>query len=179
MLAAVLYFQKVGLLEPAADSTISPTEAAVFGLDTGNIAQAQIEIPGGDRVVFILDQEGTWSASEPSDFQPDPDTINSALGQISTWTIQTELNIVPPMEAIGLSSPAYVLIIQMDTGQQHTIQVGSLNPAQTGYYLRVDGGSPFLVNRYSVEPVVELLDLLHITPTPPSEILTPDATVTP
>ena len=178
-LAVVLYLQRSGKLESAVSSTPNPTEAAVFGLDTGSITQLRIEIPGSDQATFTRNADGTWMSLTPEGFNPDSATVNEALGQIADWTIQNELQIAPPLEAVGLNSPSHLLVLQMDSGQEHTIQVGNLNPAQTGYYLQLDGGSPFLVSRYSIDPVLGLLDLLHVTPTPPSDSIIPDATTPP
>lgn len=179
-LAAVLILQKTRKLEPSVEGTPVPTAVSVFGLDTGSITSVKIEKSGGDVAEFSRDASGAWTATAPASLQADASTIGDALGQVSTWTIQTELQVAPPLDAIGLNSPSYLLTFGMDSGQQHVIQVGSLNPAQTGYYLQLDGGAPFLVSRYSVDPVLGLLNLLHITPTPPAaETMNAEVTTAP
>jgi hypothetical protein len=179
-LAVVLLLQRTGKLEYTADSTPSPTAASVFGLDTGSIKQVKVESSGIDSATFTHNSDGTWTTTAPTGFNPDAAIVKEALDSISTWTVQNELQVAPPLDAVGLTNPDKLIVIQTDSGQEHTIQVGGLNPAQTGYYLLLDGGAPFLISRYSVDPVLGLLDQLHVTPAPPAPgLITPVVTASP
>jgi len=177
LLAGTIYLSRTGNLSLLPEETPVPTDSPVFSLDTGQITAIKVEKPG-DRVVQI-DQsaEFSWMVTLPSGGLVNPDQVNSAVSTVNTWTIQNELSVPPPMDAMGLATPAYVITFSTATGQTRFLNVGKLTPTGSGYYIQVDGGPPVVVSKTNIDPFLQLwTDALEPTPTPTLE-MTPSTPV--
>jgi hypothetical protein len=73
------------------------------------------------------------------------------------------------------STPAHVITVKNDQGKQTEIKVGKETPTGDGYYVQVDSNTPVVVNKGSIDTLVEQMSLSNLAPPPTS---TPGVTPT-
>jgi len=188
LLAVTFYLQRSGKLTGQPESTPVPTQPALFGLDTGEITALKVEKNDGKSAAFRKTESGSWEVTQPPDRQDLAQTVGGVVAEITSWKVMTELSVAPPADNIGLSNPAYQIILTTANGQEQTIKVGDLTPTGTGYYISMDGSVPLVVSKFSVDQVINLLTeeptstpppLVETEAPPPARTPTAQATSTP
>jgi hypothetical protein len=81
------------------------------------------------------------------------------------------------LDALGLQSPARTLAIRDKQGKQITISIGNTDPTESGYYVQVAAQPPVVVDKYTLDGIVNLFNSALPTPTP--ELETPTTTANP
>lgn len=143
---------------PAPTPTSIPSLSSLFGTSNGTIKEMKIAGSDGEGINIVSTGNGQWSATA----QPDPknlavDQLQQAITTMQGLSITTILATPPPMDAIGLTNPSYTLTIMMDKGPQHVVKVGSVTPTGSGYYIQMDSNSPTVVDKSSLDGVLNLL----------------------
>jgi len=171
LLAGTIYLSRTGNLSVLPEETPVPTKSPVFSLDTGQITALKIEKPGSQVVQIDQSADASWMVTLPPGSPVSTEQVDTAVGTVNTWTVQNELSVPPPMDAMGLATPAYVITFTSDTGQTRFVNVGNLTPTSSGYYIQVDGGPPVVVSKTSIDPFIQLwTDAIQPTPTPSLEL---------
>ena len=77
-----------------------------------------------------------------------------------------------------MDTPAYTIDLTFASGIKHIIQVGSLTPTTSGYYVRYDARNLYVVSQSGIDA---LLNLLTAPPFPATETPLPtiEGTATP
>ena len=70
------------------------------------------------------------------------------------------------------------MLVGLENGQKITINVGKAAGAGTGYYVLTDARVVYIVNKFSLDSLIGMLDLPPVMPTPTPEP-TLDPTVVP
>jgi hypothetical protein len=178
LLAGTIYLSRTGNLSVLPEETPVPTKSPVFTLDTGEITAVKVEKPGDRLVQVDRTEDSTWAVTEPPGGTVTPSAVDSAVGSLNTWTVQNELSVPPPMDAMGLAQPTYVITFTTATGQARFVNVGSLTPTSSGYYIQADGGPPVVVPKGNIDPFIDMwtqaleptpAPMEESTPTPPAE----------
>lgn len=129
--------------------------ARLLDLETDGIRDLQIEDAQGNRL--FLRQLGTiWVMEEPERQNVDIEKVNTAIEQLVSAEVINTLSTPPAQEQTGLVTPAYVLTITDLQGQAHVLDVGSVTPTQSGYYVRKDG-TVYVVGKFEIDDLVDLL----------------------
>ncbi len=85
---------------------------------------------------------------------------------------------IPPLDSVGLTTPAYTITITTADATIVVTDIGTLNAIGDGYYVRVDSGQVVLVDKVVMEDVINLLTNPPLLPTATPEV-TPTETVAP
>jgi hypothetical protein len=131
-----------------------------------------------NHVVQIMrDTSGTWIVTLPTPGSADLSLAGAAETQVGALRIVTILENTLNLADAGLASPSYTIELTFVSGIQHVIQVGSLTPTSSGYYVRFDAGNLYVVSQSGIDA---LLNLLTAPPYPATEtpVPTTDRTAT-
>jgi len=179
---------------------VTPTAATqpLWELDASTITGIQVEDASG-RQVRLEQMSGAWVLIDPTAEATDTARAASLATQLGSLTVRSLLQTPPAASVMGLEPPAYTIRLMLGDGSRLTAEVGMETPTQSGYYVRMtdsrrpDNALVAVVNTYSVESIVDVLDSppIYLTPTvgltplspnmlPTSEIsATPGAASTP
>lgn len=130
-----------------------------------------------DRIVQIQrDISGTWIVTLPTPGVADQSLAEAAATQVGALRIVTTLDNQLNLVDAGLDSPGYTIELAYANGLTHAIQVGTLTPTNSGYYVLFDTGELYVVGLSGIDALLDLLAAppfpATATPIPPSEELT-------
>ena len=141
-------------------ATATPTIALVniYDLIGKQVNQVDLSDSTGDKVVFNRNAEsGQWSITNIPVEPVDSFQIESNLVQLFAISAQETLTQTPPLESIGLVTPAYSISMMTANGETINTYVGSITPIGSGYYLRVGSGPIIVVDKHVMEDVLNML----------------------
>ena len=176
LLGFLLYWQ---YWQPAASAdaalTAAPTveaKAPIFDLPADStIVGVRVEGAAGNFVVVTReDEESEWDLLEP----PHPDKtdnqkVQTMVDQLVAMRESSSLEAAPSLDVTGLESPSYTITLTLQNGQQKKLFIGDKTITGNTYYVRVEGGTPQVVNQYSVDAALNMLTNLPLLPTPTPE----------
>ena len=111
-----------------------------------------------NRIVQMQrDTSGTWILTLPTPGAADQSLAGAAETQIGALRIVTTLDNQLNLIDAGLDSPSYTLELTFVSGLQHVIQVGTLTPTNSGYYVRDDAGNLYVVSQPGIDALLKLL----------------------
>lgn len=182
LLAAAVYLQRSGGLgADAGEATPTVEEQQLLDVDAAEIRSFQIEDAQGKAVAVERDPQGAWALTEPQAETTDTTKVDSVIASLASLGVLNTLETDLALDVVGLTNPAYTLEIGLTDGRQHVIEVGEATPTGTGYYARLDGGSPLVVSKFVVDSAAELLTTppMIATETPTTEAAITEDTGTP
>jgi hypothetical protein len=175
LLAVAFYLQRSN---GAQDATATPAETSenLFTFDT-EISAMRLEHVDQRVVEIGRNTDGTWKLIYPPAEATDIGAVQAAVSQLMSVPIVSKLENAPGLEETGLNSPAYRVLIRLEDGAQELLSVGNETPTGSGYYVLVSNRGMFIVNKYSLDPFLELVNTPPIQPTstPGGETTTPAA----
>jgi hypothetical protein len=170
-------------------ASITPTAAAgdqqLLDIQGSAVASLSVENDRGQSLVLGRDTAGLWTILEPQGGgETDTGRAESAITQLLSLRSQYALEMPDNLEDYGLLTPAYTLTLALNGGEKHVILVGKEAPVVSGYYIRLDGGLPQVVSKFSLDPVLEMIAEPPYAPTATPALLpegsgTPGATLAP
>ncbi len=182
LVAGAIYWQRSqDKKAPAAEATATPGSQLLFHFK-GNISGLRLEHTSGGLLELGRDEQGAWKLIYPKADETDIAAVEAAVSQLISTPVLSTLEEGPSMEAAGLATPAYRLLINLDDGSQVVMNVGNVTPTGAGYYVLVSQQGMSIASKFSLEPILKLLDnppvKLPATPEPgiqnaPGVILTP------
>lgn len=156
---------------------VTPTAATqpLWELDASTITGMQVEDASG-RQVRLEQMSGAWVLIEPTATATDTAKATSLATQLASLTVRSLLETPPPASLMGLEPPAYTIRLSLGDGSRLSAEVGVETPTQSGYYVRLNDGRVVVVNSYSLEGIVGILDNppIYLTPTVGLTPLSPD-----
>ena len=163
----------------AATATATISLANIYNLNGKQVNGVIISNAAGDKIEFYRDSGSTpWTIVDLPDDQVDSFQIDSITAQLFTITAQETLTQSPPLDSIGLDTPAYTIILTTAEGEQWITNVGSPTPIGSGYYIRIDSSPIVIVDKLVMDDVLNMLSdppVIH-TPTPEITPVTVSAT---
>jgi hypothetical protein len=165
-------FQRYQTNKTENSRTATPTIALVniYDLTGKQVDQVDMSDSTGDKVVFNRnDESGQWSIAETPLEQSDTFQIESNLAQLFAITAQETLTQTPPLDSIGLVTPAYTISMATADGETINTYVGSITPIGSGYYLRVNSGPIIIVDKLVIDDVLNMLINPPFVATPTAE----------
>ncbi len=140
----------------------------------GTLQSVQIVDAEGNKFRMQRDMNKTWVITSPTQAEADQSKVGAAIVQINALRIVTALDTPPDPAATLLNNPADTVIVTLDTGAEHTIEIGGLTPTSSGYYVRFDKKKVYVISQTAID---SLLNLIKTPPYPDTP--TPAVTDTP
>jgi Domain of unknown function (DUF4340) len=162
-------------------ATVTPTIALVniYDLTGKQVNQVDLSDSSGTKVVFNRNSDsGKWSITNTPLEQADSFQIESNFAQLFAITAQETLTQTPPLDSIGLVSPAYTIHMTTTDGGIMNTDVGSITPIGNGYYLQVNSGPIIIVDKVVMDDVLNMITNPPLIATPTS-VITITETVSP
>jgi hypothetical protein len=103
------------------------------------------------------DTSGTWFISQPKTGPADQSLAGAAETQVGALKVLTTLNSQLNLKDIGLDFPSYTMKLAFSSGKQHIIEVGISTPTGSGYYVRFDEGSIYVISKDGIDALVNLV----------------------
>jgi hypothetical protein len=151
-----------------AEATPTAQTANLFDTAGRTITALQITDMEGNQVAMKQDDTGAWTLQQPEGMEPDTSRIESAVSQVESLQVTTQLENPPAPDIVGLDSPAYQVEVTFGDGSTQTAFIGDQTPTQNGYYARAGNGPVVIVEKFGVESIVDLVTDPPViqTPTP-------------
>ena len=181
LVAGAIFWQRSQDKGEAAKATDTPSSQLLFHFK-GNINGLRLERTSGGVLELSHDAQGAWQLIYPKVDETDSAAVDAAVSQLISLPVISTLEEGPTMEAAGLTTPAYRLLINLDDGSQVVMNVGNATPTGGGYYVLVSQQGLSIVSQYSLEPFLKLMDNppVKLTATPaPGDLTMPGANLTP
>jgi hypothetical protein len=162
---------------PSQSSQATPTAITDNFLITktdGVLQSLQITNNQGQTFRMQRDPSKVWVITSPSTGVADQGPASAAETQVGALRIVSSLDIPTDLGSFQLAAPVNIIELTFDNGTQHKIEVGSLTPTTSGYYVRFDTQKIYVVSQDGID---SLLNLLKSPPFPPTA--TPVDTDTP
>jgi len=159
----------------------TPTVAgATYLITQADGVLQSLQIVDNKGAVFQMqrDLSKTWVITAPTSSAADQGLAGAAESQVGALSIIAALQTPPLSSDIGLGSPTYSMTLGFVSGASHKIEVGSLTPTSSGYYVRFDNGKIYVISQSGIDA---LSNLLKSPPYPPTAtpVTTPESTITP
>ena len=172
-LVVVAYF--VIMNHPINTSQATPTAPATAFLVTqadGVLQSLHIYDNKGNGIQMQRDPSKTWVITAPTSGVADQGLAGAAEAQVGALRIVTILETPPVPSAMGLENPPYTMEMGFISGASHRIEIGNVTPTGSGYYIRYDGGTIYVIGQSGIDA---LLKLVKAPPFPAT--VTPVATI--
>lgn len=166
-----------GLNSAATDQLPTATNSPTLLNLAGKSISAFIMSDDQGRVLKAkLGDQGSWFIEIPSGCQFDSEQLSSYLSLIQTFKVLVSMETPPELTDVGLLSPTYQLVLTFNDGSTQNINIGSIVPTGSGYYVQVNNGPVVVVSKSSIDSLFEIVSTVCATPTPePSS--TPEPTL--
>jgi hypothetical protein len=140
------------------DLTAQPTTQVsyLFTAEQGTPSSIQIKSKSGATFEVERGADNAWVVNQPFEAKADQGAAEAAASQITTLRVLDQVPGVDP-QIMGLSIPEYVLTTTFTGGGQQAIDIGSLTPSQSGYYVRDAAGKNLIVSRDGIDALLGLL----------------------
>jgi len=169
LLGIVWAFPRIqGKLSSSSQATATPETKFLVSQGEKNIQSLRAENSAGKVMALGRDANGVWMLVEPAGKQIDLGAAESGVTQLLSLPITLTLEPAFDPASIGLNPPIYTITLDLVDGKKTVIKVGKLTPIKNGYYAQVDDGPVTVVNNYSLDAFLNMLDNPPVleTPTP-------------
>ena len=154
VLGGGLYFQKYQSERAAQVTPTSENKLLFLGLEKTQIKGFEIDSSQGKKFSVALTENGEWVVAGYTAADTNTYSIEDMLTKITSLTVMSDLESAPDLSLIGLLTPSYIFKVTQTDGQQLTAYIGGLTPTNSGYYARLEGGSPVATPVTTVTPTV-------------------------
>jgi hypothetical protein len=179
-LVVIAYFAMKGrgLATPASYTPSATLNSFLITPSDGTLQLLRISNANNNVFQMQRDTGGTWVVTQPTTGPADQALAGAAETQVGALRIVTSLDNSLNLSDAGLSTPADIIELTFSNNLKHVVQIGSLTPTGSGYYVRFDGGNLFVVSQAGIDA---LLKMLTTPPFPATQtpIATLQVTVTP
>jgi hypothetical protein len=150
-------------------ATPLPTELPVIlYFETDEVQKLQLARPeSGQRTELVRGADGQWQLTAPLIETADQEEVDYTLESLAFLQPSREITGTLSLADYGLEPAVITATVELADGTIHTVRLGEMNPAQSGYYAQVDDQpSVFLVPAYTGSQLGRLLDAPPVQPTP-------------
>lgn len=157
----------LGRTKKEAPATLTPTAGAktLISVDEKSIASIRIQAAKGGVVAIGRDATGLWTVTEPKGGQTDTAKVEQMVSQLTSLQTTVSLNPTSDLGIFGLANASYAITVNMNGGKQYVLAIGDETPTSDGYYVRLDQNTPEVVNKYSVDTIIDLIKNPPFKPT--------------
>jgi len=167
LLGGVFYLQKNPLPETSnATPTVSPTPQVKLleGWQSSDIVWLNVKNADGSTIEVSQDDQGGWSIGPENPTAADPGKVEAIRSEIAEAIIRATMPADYDMAALGLDTATTVISVRNQAGTQIDITVGNPTPTDTGYYLQIGKDAPVVVDKTSIDNVLDQMTLENLTP---------------
>ncbi len=161
-----------------AAATPTAGTAMLFTSAEGLPNDIKIESSTGTSVEVARNDKGVWVLKAPTQADADQASAQAAATQVGALQIIGDVQL--GLDVVGLDKPADTITLTFTGGKTHKLEIGSVNPIQTGYYARLDGGKTQIVDKQGLDALLTMLtNPPYVATATPAVTDTPTATATP
>lgn len=167
MVAAFVVLQKTDSLDfltKPGEPTSTPLPAFI-SLDLADIEHIQFVEKNQDPVIISRLDEENWQINSPS-VQITAGDVTRLLTEFNAIKANATLRKDLDGQAYGLTDPTYRFTFNMRNGSQKMVNIGNINPTQTGYYAQVEMDPIIVISKGSIDTIIELINTAKNPPTP-------------
>lgn len=164
--ALTLFLEKRGDDLPFIQKTSTPTVYKVVLYSANDITRVTL-ISKDHEVVVIKDVNLGWKVISPPDYADGAGIFQEKLSEILSLKVYRLLSSNTSDELLGLKKqPTLDILLEYSNGQKDTILIGDQTPIESGYYARLQNGEAVILNKVSVENILDIFTQFFSTPTP-------------
>jgi len=167
VLAAVtLFLEKRGGDLPFNQKTSTPTVYKVVVQSENELTRVTLKTK--EQIVIVTkDPVVGWNVISPSGVSDGAGIFQEKLSEIQSLKVYRVLSKNTSDELLGLNKqPNLDILMEYSDGQKDIILVGDQTPIESGYYARLQNGEAVILNKVSVENIMDLFSQFFATPTP-------------
>jgi hypothetical protein len=166
-------FQRYQATKADINVTSTPTTpvAYLYDLTNNEIDEIKISDQSGNSIDLYHDPVlSKWAIADVPPDQADSFQIESVSAQLFSLQAQDTLSELPPLDSIGLSTPAYTITMTTTGKSEINTYIGTETAIGSGYYIRVDTGPIVIVEKTVMDNILDLLKNPPILPTATPEV---------
>jgi hypothetical protein len=183
LVALVVLIALAGLLDsnilqpaPTKPGSVTATLAPLWSVDAASINLIRIEdLKAGTHVEVQKNAKGTWMVMDIPAVEADQTAVTNVVTSMSKVLVYRVYGEDLKPEEYNLDKPLYKLTVKTTDGKSFVLEIGAMNPTQTGYYCRMEGTKTIVDVRTSF--LSSVVGWVSNKPLPAT--LTPTFTVTP
>lgn len=178
LLGVTFYLQKNPLPknEALTPSTTS-SRRLLQGWESSDITWMELKESQGNTIQIMQNDLGNWVLGNETKDQVDIGKAEQLRTEIAEMRAIATLPENYHLDAVGLNAPSRTLTIRDAQGKQITINIGSSDPTDSGYYVQLASQAPVVIDKWALDGILDLFTNALPTPTPEPE--NPIATVEP
>jgi len=170
--AAALFLEKRGDDVSLVNVTPTPTVYKVLGHSDTDVTKAILSTV--DREIIVVKDASTgWKVISPSEVLDGAGVFQEKISEIMAFKVYRLLDPGTSDEALGIIHPTISISLEFSDGSSDKILIGGRTPIESGYYARLKNGDAVVLNKTSVENVLDIFNQFFATPTPPEISTTP------
>ena len=139
-----------------ADATPLSEPVAMFNTEDGFVSSIEIQPADGEAVKVARNAENAWAVEMPIAAEADQGMAEAAASQVSALQVLRQIENTD-LETFGLNDPAFVIMLEFQNGNEHTLEVGDATPTNTGYYVRLDNGKILIADSSGISSLLQFL----------------------
>lgn len=175
-LAALLVLQRApnSPLKPASTPLPTGMPNMILGWKSADVSVLTGKSVDGKEKRLTRNSDGSWAYGA---LTIEGGKVEQLLSELLAARIVAQMPSDLSLKDMLLEAPTQVMTLQSSDGRSLNVQIGSITPTQSGYYVRVDNNQAVVVGKSSLDAVLQLFDEVgQPTPTP---IPTPTAQAAP
>jgi hypothetical protein len=167
VLAAItLFLEKRGDSLPFTQKTATPTVYKVVLHSENEITRVTLKTKDHE-VVVTKDPAVGWKVISPSGNEDGAGIFQEKLSEVLSLKVYRLLSNNSSDELLGIiKQPTLSILLEYSGGQNETIIIGGQTPIESGYYARLQNGDAVILNKVSVENILDIFNQFFATPTP-------------
>lgn len=176
-----IFFQRYQANKSNNISTSTPTvpPAYLYELKNAQVNDIKIADNAGKNINLYRDPTSSkWTIEGIPVDQVDSSQIESIASQLKSFQVQDTMTQTVSLASIGLDKPAYTITLTTNDGSQLITYIGMQTAIGTGYYVRNGTGQVMIVDKTTMDDIINLLKSPPLLPTATPEV-TPTETVSP
>jgi hypothetical protein len=171
VIGAAIYLNQQADTEALAEVTPAAEENFLFGQDV-QVNSIQVQPVEGETVALARGENQAWALTQPNEAEADQGLAEAAASQVTALRIIDPLVDVSDPSVFGLANPAFIVTLGFADGTTSVLEIGDVTPTNSGYYVRTDDGSYYVVALSGLSALTNLV-------TAPPYLSTPAPTSTP
>ncbi len=180
VMAVGLYFWQGSQSQPDRQETATSEVQFLFETSGRKIIGIILYDSLGSRVELQRTDQDEWFLVEPADEVADETRIQSAVAELESLRVLSKLEPPPQKEVVGLNDPAHFIKVIYEDNQEDFASIGDETPTGSGYYVSLNGGAIWVINKLGIDSLLSLISDPPIIRTPtPTPTLLPELTATP
>lgn len=181
LLALAVFLQHTAILgESRQTPTATTYPKLIEGVSPAEISRFEIEDSQAEqRFQLQKNADNQWVFTEDASKQVDQGKVQELISTLISLNVLNTIDPATALQVLGLDTPRAIITLTTSSGESKAVRIGDLAPPETGYYLQLNGNTPVIVNKFSVESLLELLQPDHLAAVTPTPMLPVTATPIP